>query len=610
MNPFEIWVNEGDEKLTCFQLITKLTKKIDKPVNLNRMASHSKDVFIDTAQIGNHQLEGASSPFHAMAEVDEGYGISMVPVNSPSTHDDFDEGNDLKVYQGHADFDPNDIQYAQISSSKWYFGKTKRATIKYLYLGIFASIGALLRIVTAQLFGEECKNPGTVGYLAAGQPLCVTADGETSIEGGIIFADLPANLLGSFVMGLMQATDTMHLPKSFPIAWLNESNYFQTFDIIHLAIKTGFCGSVTTFSSWNSEMVMMLVGVDADRGSLFFRSILGYLIGIETALASFVLGKNIAKYFHSVFNKALEKESEEAVSKKECGMYINYQLSDYERRFLSEFDMGEHEIRIDPIASEQLKKWRISTREHRRVGNHMLPLLTDIEYTSLVLDEAVDEELLVQAMVAKWDLEALRKWREMKRNIKHRGLNPQFIEPREFRFAPAFRWTVLVFGLLLAGVIIINDGSDFSVTYRTMLYSAMFAPAGAFMRLKLSKWNGKWTRFSWFPLGTFSANLFASIISASMIAVEYRMNGAEGTFWLLGTVRAIKIGFAGCLSTVSTFICEFSSFLTSKKPIHGYIYVFTSIFCCAFTAAISYLTITFNIADEAVYYRNGQGYGY
>lgn len=453
--------------------------------------------FIDTALYSDAQTKGPTSPFHALEENEEGHGISMLPVST----DQFDQENDLKVYQGHADFDSNDIMnIAQISSSKWYFGKTKRAAIKVLYLSIFSVIATLLRIVLAQLFGEECKNPGTVGYLSAGQPLCVTADGETTIEGGIIFSDLPANLLGSFFMGMMQSTDTMNLPKVFNIAWLNEESVFQTYGIIHLAIKTGFCGSLTTFSSWNSEMVVMFMGADADRGSLFFRSTLGYVIGIETALASFVLGKNIAKYLHSVVNKPLEKESEEAKIKKECGIYINYQLSDYERRFLSEFNMGGYEVYIDPIAAEQLAKWRSSTREHRRVGNHLLPLLTDIEYMTMVLDENIPEELQVHAIMAKWDLEALNKWRVMKRDIDEKSIKARFIEPREFRFAPAVQLSLLVFGLLVAGVVAINDDDNYSVTYRTMLYSALFAPTGTLLRWKLSALNGKYTRFSWFPL--------------------------------------------------------------------------------------------------------------
>lgn len=49
-------------------------------------------------------------------------------------------------------------------------------------------LGTFLRIAMAQLFGDECANPGTVGWLAASSPLCVTKDGESEREGGIVFA--------------------------------------------------------------------------------------------------------------------------------------------------------------------------------------------------------------------------------------------------------------------------------------------------------------------------------------------------------------------------------------------------------------------------------------
>jgi len=58
--------------------------------------------------------------------------------------------------------------------------------------------------------------------------------------------------------------------------------------VIHLAIRTGFCGSLTTFSSWNSEMVILMLGA-GHRQSLVFRGLLGYFIGIETGLAYFCL---------------------------------------------------------------------------------------------------------------------------------------------------------------------------------------------------------------------------------------------------------------------------------------------------------------------------------
>jgi len=605
----------------------------------------SNDPFInaDAIAIGsqsyNYEFEGSSTPFQAMQEdpeeqiqkqkqeeqaqeqehdqkqdqdQEQEQGIAMVAVGSTSSnsshvskYEEFNEENDLKVYQGHADFDA-ELHAAQVQGSNWYFGKTKRAAVKVLYLTVFTVIGALLRIVLAQLFGEECLNPGTVGWLKAGQPLCVTAEGEATLAGGIIFSDLPANLLGSFIMGMMESTITMNLPKPFPIAWLNENNVFQTYDIIHIAITVGLCGSLTTFSSWNSEMVVMMMGVDADRGSLIFRGLFGYLIGVETALASFVFGKNIAKYFHSVVNASVQMEAEESSKKRECGVYLNSQLSDYERRFLSELDMGEFIIYVHPAAEQELHLWRNSTREHRRVGNPMLALLTDIEYSALVLDENIDQELLVPAMMAKWDLDALNKWRALKRDLPQTRLN--FVEPVEFRFAPAFRVAFFSLALVVAGVVMIKNDDDYSVTYRSMLYSALFAPAGTFLRMKLSHWNGRWNRYSWFPLGTFAANFLACVISASMIGVEYRMNGNQD-FWISGTIRAAKIGFAGSLSTVSAFVKELSDFLTSQSPIRGYMYAIVSVVLCGSSSALCYYLITFH-EDAGVYYRNGQGYGY
>lgn len=87
-----------------------------------------------------------------------------------------------------------------------------------------------------------------------------------------------------------------------------------------------------------------------------------------------------------------------------------------------------------------------------------------------------------------------------------------------------------------------------------------------------------------------------------MIAIESKMNFEQNSFfWSLGTVRAVKIGFAGCLSTVSTFINEFSTFLTSQKPVHGYIYACLTIFSCASTAALAYFIISKYDSEDGNY---------
>ena len=81
-----------------------------------------------------------------------------------------------------------------VSSVSWsdYFGKMTPETLKWMvtcvWLSVAAMVGCFFRIVLAQLFGEECANPGTVGWLAAGSPLCVTAGGNADVQGGIVFA--------------------------------------------------------------------------------------------------------------------------------------------------------------------------------------------------------------------------------------------------------------------------------------------------------------------------------------------------------------------------------------------------------------------------------------
>jgi fluoride ion exporter CrcB/FEX len=574
----------------------------------------------------DEEAEPRTSTSPSLNGNDDGGDINMVPMKDQSglkgeieqpsgasvgstaydvpEYDNFDVENDLRVYHGHADFD---LELQQVSNSKWNFGKTKRGVIKVCYISVFAILGSLLRIILAQLFGEECRNPGTVGWLKAGQPLCVTADGEASLEGGIIFADLPANLLGSFVMGFMQSTDTMDLPKTFPIAWLPDSSSFQSYDIIHFAIKTGFCGALTTFSSWNSEMVLMMLGVDNDRGSLIFRGFLGYFIGVETALASFMLGKNVAKYVHSIVNEDLHHEAMETRKKKERGVYINTQLADFERRFLSEFDMGMFEIETNPVAVGYLSRWRESTRENRRVGNQLLPLLTDIEYQVLVLDEDIElDETVRAAIMAKWDLESLKKWREIKR---HLDIMPVIKDEASFRFGPAFNWCLVCLVVLIAAIIFENGMDDYSMTYRTMALAALLAPTGALIRWRMSNWNGKWTKHSWFPLGTMAANLTACIISVTMIALELKLYDGTQSFWLSGTTRALKVGMAGSLSTVSTFINEVASFLSSDHPVHGYAYIACSIITCGLAGTIFYVTIAHAVEPD-VYYRGGGTYGY
>ena len=57
-----------------------------------------------------------------------------------------------------------------------------------MWMSIGAIFASFVRIGLAQLFGDDCNDPGAVGWLAAGSPLCVTAGREADQQGGIVFA--------------------------------------------------------------------------------------------------------------------------------------------------------------------------------------------------------------------------------------------------------------------------------------------------------------------------------------------------------------------------------------------------------------------------------------
>lgn len=81
---------------------------------------------------------------------------------------------------------------------------------------------------------------------------CVTS------RASALFVDLPANVAGSWVIGLLSAGDALAtaLPwqaqaaKGLHVAALPQASALQGYPQLWLGLRTGFCGSLTTFASW------------------------------------------------------------------------------------------------------------------------------------------------------------------------------------------------------------------------------------------------------------------------------------------------------------------------------------------------------------------------
>ena len=283
---------------------------------------------------------GSSGDYVAMAtlEMEPSASSSIMRSNTnksttESTSDAAEMSSSSKSYNYYSFFIIND--------------EIQTTLVQICYLSIFAILGCFVRIIIAQLFGEECQHPNTIGWLKSSSPLCITKNGNTEFEGGIIFADLPSNLLGSFIMGMLQSGTTLGLPINCQLAFVNSKHILQSLPILHLALRTGFCGSLTTYSSWNTEMIVMIFGTgDSDKYGKsvhllneIIKALFGYLIGIETALGSFEFGKTCALWANKCADPLIHDEMIALREKQEQGIYHNKDLPNFERRFLPNLNM-------------------------------------------------------------------------------------------------------------------------------------------------------------------------------------------------------------------------------------------------------------------------------
>lgn len=116
--------------------------------------------------------------------------------------------------------------------------------------------------------------------------------------------------------------------------------------------------------------------------------------------------------------------------------------------------------------------------------------------------------------------------------------------------------------------------------FRPITFSIVFSPLGSILRWYLSRFNSisRSKRFPYFPLGTLTANLLATmILSIAFICQHFgRDVGISGSTGGIGNslldcnvLYGIQEGFCGTLSTVSTFVIELNKLKPKRRAI-GY----------------------------------------
>eukprot|EP00814_Leptocylindrus_danicus_P003745 CAMPEP_0116043258 /NCGR_PEP_ID=MMETSP0321-20121206/26233_1 /TAXON_ID=163516 /ORGANISM="Leptocylindrus danicus var. danicus, Strain B650" /LENGTH=489 /DNA_ID=CAMNT_0003524001 /DNA_START=209 /DNA_END=1676 /DNA_ORIENTATION=+ len=459
--------------------------------------------------------------------------------------------------------------------------------ISALYISAFAICGTLFRVLIGTLFGSYCEDPTQNAIKNLFDYSNNSFNGKAK---SALFVDLPANMVGSLLMGMLQSGLVLGLANSnnVPIAWLPIGHRFQGMDAIHLAFRTGFCGSITTFSSWNTQMVTLLTG--SSQGAA--QAIFGYIIGLELALASYTIGKHIAILGHRYLNPLHAREADIMVNNNSSTMTPEHahhfvyhrDLPDFERHYLTNVFYKEEaeQLKEDiPILMEELEKWKKSTEDHRNLSNNVRGDLSNIERCLPVEEDEPNDLMLNVAQQAGWDVDALRRYVHGKNSSNECKDGSTLVDDKSYRseFSSSspvvdvdhavFAAVVLLVtcGLLLSSALLTEGREYTSQNYQVFCISGLFAMPGALMRWRLSKLNGKLQgKYQWVPVGTFIANVTASLISISVTVVLDKFS-SDLPYWGVISLVAVKTGLAGSLSTVSSFVAEVDQLLKSF-PVH------------------------------------------
>jgi len=118
-----------------------------------------------------------------------------------------------------------------------------------------------------------------------------------------------------------------------------------------------------------------------------------------------------------------------------------------------------------------------------------------------------------------------------------------------------------------------HDGPD---TWRgRAVFSCVFAPVGCFVRYYLSMYLN--SRIPAFPLGTFTTNVFGTIIEGVCYDLQHVSGlGAVVPAALTGcqVLQGVMDGFCGSATTISTWVVEMNGL---SKRRHAYVYGLASV---------------------------------
>mmetsp|Transcript_1726 Transcript_1726/g.3939 ORF Transcript_1726/g.3939 Transcript_1726/m.3939 type:complete len:636 (-) Transcript_1726:923-2830(-) len=457
-----------------------------------------------------------------------------------------------------------------------------------LYISLSAMLGSVIRAYMERLFGEDCEKYNEQNETLVedfltplSKNICVTAGGKTSQTGGALFYELPSNMLGCFVMGMItppspssppptssssssrrhrSGTKQQQQQQQTRVPWFHSSHPLQDDEVYHSSIGTGFCGCLTTFASWNTQMVVMLDGYATllKPPQQVMTVLFGYLLGLMCSIISFYLGRHFGRCLYLWKHPELENEEDEqeAETDVERQQLTAPKEGQGEEQMMTNFDTGDHhgqevELVVQDVGHDGDHMDDDTTDESKHHASSQEP--------SSEVDTRLSSHLLVEDEI-------------------------QDVAATQIHKLPLVILTIgLIVGFGFGGI---QQDIEW---YRGMLLMCCLSPPGALVRWKLADWNIPSNRLAmassadrsvcgcsggggggllqccfknvpdWLPIGTVVANLVAVVIGCIATGLDDRYFSTTSTAsspWIRGLFYAINSGLAGSMSTVSTMIKE------------------------------------------------------
>ena len=139
-----------------------------------------------------------------------------------------------------------------------------------------------------------------------------------------------------------------------------------------------------------------------------------------------------------------------------------------------------------------------------------------------------------------------------------------------------------------------NNNDDITKKSAARYLSSLLAPLGTYSRWYLSRLNGTIhnPKYEWIPIGTFLANMIASIVSVFAVGMNNNISNSshvENAIMKTMIWGAIKAGYAGSFSTVSTFVAETQGlFRALPRHFWGHYYSLGSLILAFIVGSVSY----------------------